>query len=35
VPMAGKVTTCADVREFSRPARPDDRRHYLEATVDG
>ncbi len=25
VPMAGEVTTCADVREFSRPARPDDR----------
>ena len=35
VPMAGEVTACADVWEFSRPARPDDRRHYLEVTVDG
>ena len=25
VPLAGEVTTCADVWEFSRPARPDDR----------
>ena len=34
-PMAGQVATCADVWEFSRPTRPDDRRHYLEATVGG
>ncbi len=25
VPMAGEVATCADVWEFSRPPRPDDR----------
>ena len=25
VPMAGELATCADVREFSRPASPDDR----------
>ena len=35
MPVAGEVATCADVWEFSRPARPDDRRHYLEVTVDG
>ncbi len=35
VPMAGELATCADVWAFSRPARPDDRRHYLEAPVDG
>ncbi len=34
-PMAGELAACADVWEFSRPARPDDRRHYLEAPVDG
>ena len=35
MPVAGEVATYADVWEFSRPTRTDDRRHYLEVTVEG